>query len=431
MSLSLISSKFVVIAFVCCALTPLTFIVLTHDIVEGEEEDLPANHEKEKYLQEFNKVDKPESSGMSRKMWEKYYRLINDAKLKLEYEELHQDPSYPSIKCHTFLNNLESDLKPWQETGISKELIQHATKLTGVHYQIIGHKLYRQQDCMFPSRCEGVEHFILNIINDLPDMDLIINVRDYPQVYQGRDKLPIMSFSKDVSSYLDILYPAWSFWCGGPAIEQYPTGIGRWDLMRLHISKQNLKWDDKDPVAFFRGSRTSSERDPLIRLSRQMPHMFDAKYTKNQAWRSIDDTLGEMPVPTIPLEEQCKYKYLFNMRGVAASFRYKHLFLCKSVVLNVDSNWIEFFYPQLKPWIHYVPIANSYDNALEVVTFLLENDGIAKEIATKGYQMIWDELTMEKVQCYWKELLLRYAKLLKYKPKLNTNLIKIKSVKNT
>ena len=31
-------------------------------------------------------------------------------------------------------------------------------------------------------RCNGVEHFILNIIDKLPNMELIINVHDYPQV---------------------------------------------------------------------------------------------------------------------------------------------------------------------------------------------------------------------------------------------------------
>jgi hypothetical protein len=35
--------------------------------------------------------------------------------------------------------------------------------------------------------------------------------------------------------YADILYPAWSFWSGGPAISIYPQGIGRWDKLRTSI----------------------------------------------------------------------------------------------------------------------------------------------------------------------------------------------------
>ena len=49
-------------------------------------------------------------------------------------------------------------------------------------------------------------------------------------------------------------------------------------------------------------------------------------------------------------------RYLFNFRGVAASFRYKHLFLCESLVYHVGEDYLEFFYPALKPWVHYIPV---------------------------------------------------------------------------
>lgn len=88
--------------------------------------------------------------------------------------------------------------------------------------------------------------------------------------------------------YIDIMYPAWSFWCGGPAIKLYPTGIGRWDKLRKSLMKEaeDWTWEQKKSKGFFRGSRTSSERDELILLSREFPDLIDAAYTKNQAWKS-------------------------------------------------------------------------------------------------------------------------------------------------
>lgn len=56
-------------------------------------------------------------------------------------------------------------------------------------------------------------------------------------------------------------------------------------------------------------------------------------------------------------------RYLFNFRGVAASFRYKHLFLCKSLVFHVGDAWLEFFYRALKPWVHYIPVQTDLNNA--------------------------------------------------------------------
>ena len=56
-------------------------------------------------------------------------------------------------------------------------------------------------------------------------------------------------------------------------------------------------------------------------------------------------------------------RYLFNFRGVAASFRLKHLFVCKALVFHVGDEWLEFFYPALKPWVHYIPVNTNLDEA--------------------------------------------------------------------
>lgn len=85
------------------------------------------------------------------------------------------------------------------------------------------------------------------------------------------------------------MYPAWSFWKGGPALSLYPKGIGRWDeFYEKLVQKSKIwTWNKKKNLGFFIGSRTSSERDHLILLSRGHPELVEAKYTKNQAWKSI------------------------------------------------------------------------------------------------------------------------------------------------
>jgi len=39
----------------------------------------------------------------------------------------------------------------------------------GTKYKIYGHRLYRDANCMFPARCEGIEHFLLPLVATLPD----------------------------------------------------------------------------------------------------------------------------------------------------------------------------------------------------------------------------------------------------------------------
>ena len=312
---------------------------------------------------------------------EKYIKFIQEA---LEaYIPCSVQPGTEEKTC--FKDVVAADLLPYRtEQGITKEMINQA-RPRGVLYQIINHKLYRQRDCLFPSRCSGIEHFLLKLTDMLPDMELVINVHDHPQlsIYEP-SPYPVFSFSK-TSNYQDILYPAWTFWEGGPATASYPRGLGRWDEMRerLEESSEKTQWDDKKNLGFFRGSRTSSERDPLVLLSRRKRDLVNAKYTKNQAWRSDKDTLGEKPASEVKLEEHCGFKYLFNFRGVAASFRFKHLFLCNSLVLHVDSDWVEFFYPAMKPWIHYVPVKNDLSDVEELLEFAMRNDGLVRQIADR------------------------------------------------
>ncbi|XP_066283817.1 protein O-glucosyltransferase 1-like [Branchiostoma lanceolatum] len=348
--------------------------------------------------------------------WQKYLDKIHQA-----VENYKPCPNLDK-KCSCHSGVITKDLKLWKDRGgITKEVFDHTLEQDkGTHYQIIDHKLYRQDRCMFPARCSGVEHFILKIIDDLPDMEMIINVRDWPQspMYQ-REPKPVMSFSKTDTEHWDIMYPAWTFWEGGPAVwPLFPTGLGRWDLMRDSITKANeaWPWEKKEDKAFFRGSRTSAERDPLVLLSRAEPELVDAQYTKNQAWKSDKDTLGMPAVTEIKLEDHCQYKYLFNFRGVAASFRFKHLFLCHSTVFHVGEGWLEFFYPALKPWVHYIPVSQDLKDVKELIEFAKANQGVVKEIAERGFQFIWDHLRQEDVQCYWKKLLKKYAKILKFKP---------------
>lgn len=127
--------------------------------------------------------------------------------------------------------------------------------------------------------------------------------------------------------------------------------------------------------------------------------------------------------------DHCKYKYLFNFRGVAASFRLKHILLCKSLIFHVGDEWVEFFYPALKPWIHYIPVSPraSQKQLQELLEFVQAHDDIAKEISMNGFNMIWNNLKMKDVTCYWNKLLKKYASLLRYDVELDKDLIEIKN----
>ncbi|XP_043287825.1 O-glucosyltransferase rumi homolog [Venturia canescens] len=352
------------------------------------------------------------------------YRELSDEIWKAEDR---YEPCEAS-KCGCFTGTITQDLEPFA-SGINLEMIENA-RSRGTLYQLIGGRLYRDEECMFPSRCAGIEYFILKVAKKINrDIEFVVNTRDYPQSarYFGTAQ-PIFSFSK-TPEYFDIRYPAWSFWEGGPAISLYPRGLGRWDEHRKSINKSSTlhPWETKLKRGFFRGSRTSTERDNLILLSRKKAHLLDAAYTKNQAWRSKRDTLDAEPAEEVSLESHCRYKYLFNYRGVAASFRHKHLFLCRSLVFHVGDEWTEFYYEVMKPWIHYIPVHKdaSQQQLEHLLNFARDNDNLVKKIADRGRDFIWNKLRMQDVTCFWRRLLQRYSKLLTYEPRLRNNLKEI------
>ncbi|XP_059098475.1 O-glucosyltransferase rumi homolog, partial [Tigriopus californicus] len=333
---------------------------------------------------------------------------------------------YAGCDCYSYL--IQDDLDLFDRISLEDVNKAQSVAKQAVRYQIIQGKVYRSPNCLFPMRCLGIDHFLKGLAPKLDhDIELMINTHDWPFIHRRfeKDPLPLFSFSK-TKEYYDISFPAWTFWAGGPAISLYPRGIGRWDLLRENLLKtaQTWPWEAKKEFAFFRGSRTSAERDNLILLSRTRPDLIDAQYTKNQAWKSRQDTLDAEPAEEVSFEDHCQYRYLFNFRGVAASFRFKHLFLCGSLVFHVGQEWIEFFYPAMIPWYHYIPVASdaSQEDLTDLLQFARDNPDIAQRIARQGQEFVEQNLRMKDIECYWEQLLRLYALKLAFVPIKNEDL---------
>ena len=304
---------------------------------------------------------------------------------------------------------------------ISRSAVDSALGVKRVNkYQIdiANGRIYRTAACMFGPRCKGVEHFLWKSLPTLRKrrraqksevIELAINVRDWPQAVDGVAGTPVLSFSKRSEAETDIMFPAWAFWDGGPWLPTIPTW--QWPTMRRELTETALAtpWESKEPVVFFRGSRTSPARDPFVlkghaRRGHRAPPgaaRWNVRYVKNQSQKSNDivtEQLGLDFSEPAPMPEHCRYKYLLNFDGQAASFRYKTLFLCGSLVLSVDLQWEEFWYEYLIPWVHYVPLAADGSDGDAVLDFLEAHPEEAKAIAENGRQFVLQRLRMQDVQ---------------------------------
>lgn len=324
-----------------------------------------------------------------------------------------------------------AQLEPWRERGIRHEDLDAAVKSAPwplVKYQILGGKLYRSRECLFPPRCRGIEHFLLELAPELPDLEFLVNVQDLP-VTRLAHPLPVFSFSKIPSQHADILYPAWAFWEGGPAVKVIPTW--RWDLARADLlaAGDAIAWEDKKPLLFFRGSRTHDSRDAYVLHAQRHPQLWDVRYTLNQSQKQTDvvtKTLGITPAEPVAPRDHCAFRYLLNFDGVAASFRLKNLLACGGLVLYVDPQWVEFFYPKLVAGEHYVPLSRDPEEAERTLAALVADDPRARRIAQNGRGFIEQHLSLDDIRQYWRDLLTDYAALQRFAPRRDESLIALR-----
>ncbi len=344
-------------------------------------------------------------------------------------EEAKADESAAGEEAGFYRDVAAAQLAPWRRTGIRREDLDQARALPRplVKYQIRGGRLYRDESCYFPPRCAGIEHFLLELAPELPDLEFLVNVQDHPVTASDRP-LPVFSFSKIPSEHADILYPAWAFWEGGPAVQVIPSW--RWDLNRsdLLAAGDALTWEEKKPAVFFRGSRTNEARDPYVLHSQKHPGLWDVRYTLNQSQRQTDHVtrvLGITPAEPVPPRDHCAWRYLLNFDGVAASFRLKNILACGSLVFYVEPKWEEFFYPKLVPGEHYVPLSLDVAEAVRTVDALRADDARARRIARNGRDFIEQHLTLAHVRRYWRDLLADYAALQRFEPTPDPGLVLI------
>ena len=165
-----------------------SYVILSEDSdIEDTSDECPYTS-RNKYSEQSNK-------------WASYLASISEA--EAEYVACSEQTDCST--CHD--GQISSDLAVFS-SGITKDQMAAAADIPRVtKYQIIGGKLYRSHDCMFPFRCAGIEHYLLSLADSLPDLELVVNTRDWPQIHRATSQpLPVFSFSKTKENHVSYKY---------------------------------------------------------------------------------------------------------------------------------------------------------------------------------------------------------------------------------
>mmetsp|Transcript_43433 Transcript_43433/g.47116 ORF Transcript_43433/g.47116 Transcript_43433/m.47116 type:complete len:524 (+) Transcript_43433:77-1648(+) len=118
----------------------------------------------------------------------------------------------------------------------------------------------------------------------------------------------------------------------------------------------------------------------------------------------------ELPPTTIKMElYYTTYQTVVVLGGIGAAFRTgRHLSAGQAVVLQ-DFNFVEWFVPYMKPYVHYIPLKEDLSDLTEVMEWVRDHPIEVKKIAEEGEKFYWDYLSFEHTENHWHELFWRLA----------------------
>jgi Glycosyl transferase family 90 len=187
-------------------------------------------------------------------------------------------------------------------------------------------------------------------------------------------------------------------------IPDYYFMIGHgYESLRRSLSQQSVPWDQRYPMALWRGSTTGDLGLPshrwreLLRIrlceiarSQAAIGLLDAGITEitqisdSVAIEEIKNS-GYMTNYVPPVDFQ-RWKYQIDIDGNTYSTGLFIRLLTGSVVLKVTSlqGHRQWYYDKLSPWVNYIPIAPDLSDLVERIEWLRTHDDVARAIGYQG-----------------------------------------------
>ncbi|MBS0605122.1 MAG: hypothetical protein JSS60_08845 [Verrucomicrobia bacterium] len=195
-------------------------------------------------------------------------------------------------------------------------------------------------------------------------------------------------------------------------------------LAKADITQFEQPWETKAPSLIWRGSTAYGNiilnksnlhlnyRVKLCQISKNYPQLIDAKFTiyaqGGQKVLSIRNLKGKK----VSFENQLNYKYHILIDGNASSYSSSGWkFFTNSLIFKPDSPWFQWYYNDLKPWIHYVPVRTDLEDLVEKVQWAQTHDLEAKIIAANARQFALEHISEHLNLSYLYLAILRYSQL--------------------
>mmetsp|Transcript_6127 Transcript_6127/g.14899 ORF Transcript_6127/g.14899 Transcript_6127/m.14899 type:complete len:405 (+) Transcript_6127:178-1392(+) len=270
----------------------------------------------------------------------------------------------------------------------------------------------------------------------IPDCTFLIMLTD-----GMRPSIPLLGSAK--------MYRTWNNFIPIPTGNErglpygYGTSFTGWNqYMERFATSLHAKypWNSKTEKAVFRGNFAMQPtalgscpldcRDPkswrevnrgkLFSVAEARPDLFDVEFIRKGSPQYGD--ISDVPVDPgakIEFSEHMQYKYLLN---VGAQFdwaeRLKNFLFMNSVVIKHEAELLEWYFPLLKPFQHYIPTDILMSDLVEMVTWAKRNDDKVVRIVKNANAFAKEHLCEDSLVEFFYVLLTKYARLQSQQVKL-------------
>lgn len=184
--------------------------------------------------------------------------------------------------------------------------------------------------------------------------------------FENQDKT--YSYSLNSFSKLNYLIPDFCF------MNWKESGMKDYDECWKEIVEESKKPIQYNTLFWIGNTKTHPSRCTLCQLSEKDSRIeaygMDWKYKDGKT----------IPSKFISLVDHTKYKYLIDVQGRGYSGRVKMLLFTGRPLFLVERKWIEYFYEDLKPYIHYIPVKEDLSDLIEKLDWAENHYKEAKQI---------------------------------------------------
>jgi hypothetical protein len=197
------------------------------------------------------------------------------------------------------------------------------------------------------------------------------------------DKYFISTSKNNINNHFNIQFPEWN---------------GYKDLFKM-VDNNRLDFNEKKSLCVWRGNTKNGYNSNFFKpegKNGMNQRMYFVYFYNKGAFQNIDYSDSYMSI-----SNQMKYKYILSIDGWSNQWDATAWKLYSgSVLLKVKSVWEQWFYPDFKEWVHYVPIENDFSDLNEKIEWCINNDKKCKEIAENARQFAITTYNWENAKNY-------------------------------